>query len=154
MYSSFCHPRPYLAAFLTACHNPGFDLTTPFEWSTMLTVVTRFSPHWREGGTRGVTSQCHRLLDLNIFTHFLPSARPCGEMASRLTTIERASGDCRFDPCLGHLFFGGWITLTSLTMGSKALNSILLKCTQSPLPCPSSSRFPDLILSRPLHMIQ
>ena len=31
--------------------------------------------------------------------------RPCGEMASRLTTTQRASGDCRFEPCLGHLLF-------------------------------------------------
>ena len=29
---------------------------------------------------------------------------PCGEMASRLTTTQRESGDCRFDPCLGHFF--------------------------------------------------
>ena len=25
-------------------------------------------------------------------------------MASRLTTTQPLSGDCRFDPCLGHLF--------------------------------------------------
>ncbi|KAJ7046494.1 hypothetical protein C8F04DRAFT_1064471 [Mycena alexandri] len=44
----------------------------------------------------------------------LQSSWPPGEMASRLTTIgvyyligvlrNRASGDCRFDPCGGHLF--------------------------------------------------
>lgn len=31
------------------------------------------------------------------------STRPPGEMASRLTTIA-LSGDCRFDPCGGHMF--------------------------------------------------
>ena len=31
--------------------------------------------------------------------------RPTGEMASRLTTIEVSSGDCRFDPCVGHFVF-------------------------------------------------
>ncbi|KAL4259093.1 hypothetical protein AB1N83_007832 [Pleurotus pulmonarius] len=57
---------------------------------------------------------------------------PPGEMASRLTTIHALSGDCRFDPCGGHLFWIEEITkFGTLAPPDKAIPSMTTLSTST-----------------------
>ena len=70
-------------------------------------VVESMSTEMRRGGERSLGYMVALWVDVNIQNQSKNTSLPWppGEMASRLTTIAHAtqSGDCRFDPCGGHL---------------------------------------------------